>query len=68
MGNVSCMASLNISGFTILSNNTTINGILNVSGNSNNDTSFASSLNVSGITTLSKNTKKYLKKLKKYFL
>jgi hypothetical protein len=58
MGNVSCMSSLNVSGFTTLSNDTTINGILNVSGNSNfnNDITCTSSLNVSGITTLSNNT------------
>ncbi len=35
MGNVFCMSSLNVSGFTTLSNDTTINGILNVSGTSN---------------------------------
>ena len=48
------LSSLNVSGFTILNNNTTLISSLNISGYTtlNNDTTLLSSLNVSGITTL----------------
>ncbi len=44
MNNSIIISSLNISGFTTLSNNTTITGTLNISGNSN----FNSSIYVKG--------------------
>ena len=55
---VTVHSSLNVSGFTTLSNNTTFLSSLNVSGLTtlNNDTTLLSSLNISGLTTLSNNT------------
>jgi hypothetical protein len=56
-GNISNMSSLNVCGISTLSNNTIINGVLNVNGSSNlNDIALKFSSNVSGLTTLSNNT------------
>jgi hypothetical protein len=51
------VSSLNVSGFTTLSNNNTIYGTLNISGRSQfiNDTTLLSSLNISEFTTLNNN-------------